>query len=241
MLSTPARRGCGTRKAGGVYIDTGRSAGGAPVEFFYMDPPVRVDEALAGDLGVKAIGVSLFQQGDTWHVIDWVGAQYYPNVADFCEEVKHLGLSRRCELAADEYAKLSRGSTIILIHPKAWLNEFEELRAELAAEDAPARCPKEKHDLSLPIEEMCAGLWWHDLVGTAERVVADEPVMRQMPSFSYFGTETSADQSRTYTPAIFARFPIGQLVVVKDREGDRSEKALKRTAGTALPVYEVEE
>jgi len=250
MLSTPAARGCGKRKAGGVYIDMGLvpagTPGARPVDDFLIDPPVRVSDQMRDDLGVKPVGVTLVDMNGVTHVIDWVGESFYPNVADYVEEVKHLGLSRRCELAADEYARLTRDSQIILVHPRAWIDQFAALSEAVIVEENDRQdilwhCPKNTHRESVEasLESCCLGLAWCDLVD------CDEDGERAMPSFSYTGTPHAIFEDEltlTYTPAIFAQFPISQLVVVRDSEDpDREERAHERASRADLPVYRVEE
>ena len=103
-MSTPVERGCGTRRAGGVYIDMGLvppdTPGARPVEDFIEDPPLIVSDELRMDLGVRPVGVTLARMGNTTHVIDWVGggtrgARIGP-LCPFCTmQVETANLSRR--------------------------------------------------------------------------------------------------------------------------------------------------
>jgi hypothetical protein len=129
------------------------------------------------------------------HVFDIVGGEYYPNVADFLEEARRLGVSRRLELEAGEYARLTPRSRLFLLHRRAvinnpadYLNELGELEL---ARLANAECPKyhPEHRVQL-VKSGCAGvgdgcgdawlfaqkeppgcaaLYWHDIEG-GERI-----------------------------------------------------------------------
>jgi len=88
----PVLRGCGTRCRGGLYAECGMGPNGSPVENFLMDPPVLLDFAR---IGVIPRGTHLVERNGATHLFDWIGAESYPNVADFIEEVRRFGLSRR--------------------------------------------------------------------------------------------------------------------------------------------------
>lgn len=204
----------------------------------------------------------------TWHIFDIVGQKHYPNVADFVEETRRFGVSRRCELAsAEEYAKLTPQSRLVLLHQRAWVGAFETY----AREWVPGyydTCPKhltahlERVDQirdRVPQKEefCCAGVWWQDLQwDTCEQ----EPVepegsptisamryargrVRKMPSFWYNGAKSPSQlivEARGYQLAIFAKFPITRLVVVRG-EAELMAKKRAKVAKTSLPVDEVDE
>ncbi len=82
MFAIPATRGCGKRKPGGCYAEVGMSPNGKPVEYFLCDPPVLLD-----GWKVSSVGVQLIEVNGVHHILDVVGQQHYPGVADFVEEV----------------------------------------------------------------------------------------------------------------------------------------------------------
>lgn len=89
-------RGCGRRKPGGIYLETELSPFGKPIEDFLVDPPIPVDGD--GWEFLTPIGQHLVQKENIWHIADWVGSEYYPNVLDFVLETEQFGLSRRIAL-----------------------------------------------------------------------------------------------------------------------------------------------
>src|SRR6516162_114397 len=90
----PVSRGCGDREPGGVYVESGLSSRGRPLEEFLIDPPLPIPEGL--DLvnkpqiwkrmlpsGGPALDVDGFPIFD---LLIWVGREHYPYVPDFLEE-----------------------------------------------------------------------------------------------------------------------------------------------------------
>lgn len=53
------------------------------------------------------------------HIFDIVGQDNYPNVADFIEETRRRGVSRRLELSPEGYARLTPRSRLIMLHKRA--------------------------------------------------------------------------------------------------------------------------
>ncbi len=146
------QRACGKRLAAGVYAETRLSDQGQPIETFILDPPVPVDPTA---LGLTAVGPQLIEIDGVWHIFDIVGRTYYPYVADMVEEVRRKGASRRLPRTLD-LAKLSAESSLVLIHAKAVIENYEGYPQPPAM-----MCPHLKHLSQL--EEVCAGLWWHDI------------------------------------------------------------------------------
>jgi hypothetical protein len=232
-------RGCGERVAGGCYAELGLGAGGSPLEDFMVDPPLVVD---LNALGVTPIGVKLFERDGVWHVIDWIGSQHYPNVADFLEEVRRFGLSRRLPQTLD-FSKLTPKSRILLVHARAWVQNFDDYAAQWVTGLKPGSladyydpCPKSKADHAFDHHpSMCAGVWWQDIEGD-ELVLSNRLVDRRMPSFTFTAVARPDDVTPVYCPAIFARFPISRLVVIDDPAGKKHEQATAAARKSSLPV-----
>lgn len=219
-----AERACGRRVAGGVYWECGLDPLGAPLVTFLIDPPI----ALPPTLGVTPRGVSLIESGGVTHVVDWVGAQSYPNVLDVVREVGALGLSRRLPRTLD-FARLTSQSRILLVHGRA--------RVENAHAYGPFRCPTRRHE---PGTDACIGVWGED-VEEGEPVGDDEDassraVLRTLPSVTYHARCRPPDVVPAYTPAFFASFPASRLVVVAG--GDDGGRAAASHAH--LPVVDVD-
>lgn len=223
----PVKRGCGERTAGDCYAEFGVGAGGARVESFIVDPPVAVDiEAL----GITPIGVHLIERAGVWHVADWVGESHYPNVADFIEEARRFGVSRKIQKTID-FSKLTSESRMILLHPRAWIDNAAEYPPQTHK-----NCPKGK---TAHGEQgvMCARLWWDDVEG-GEAIEDDERarlVLRRMPSFEYYAQRRSEKVEPQYQTAIFASFPMTRLVVIRD-EGETHERTAQLAARSSLIV-----
>jgi hypothetical protein len=157
LVTSGARRGCGSRQPGGAYLAVSLGPGGLPVEHFLVDPPVAVD---AGSLGVIAVGTTMIERDGVSHVLDVVGCEHYPTVAAFIDEARRLGISRRIAKTA-EFSRLTRDSRLLLLHPHADIANALEFPAG-------RRCPCEVDEhLSERFSGMCARLWWEEPLGPA--------------------------------------------------------------------------
>lgn len=231
----PVERGCGSRKRGGLYAECGLSPWGSPLEDFLMDPPVPVDAAA---LGLRPIGVQLTDDPATGatHILDWVGEEHYPNVADLLEEVRRFGLSRRLARTLD-LGRLDRRSRVLLVHRRAIVEDPAPY-----AEDWRRPCPKDLPEHRDPprLAPPCAGIWWEDVAGGEPPVQPDPEdrrgVRRRMPSFAYAARRAPAGVRPGYRPGIFASFPISRLVVIADPEGGAHEETLERARSARLPL-----
>lgn len=226
-------RGCGAaRKAGGIYMEVRLGEGGRPLEDFLIDPPLKLGDDARQSLGIKPIGVSTLVRDGVTHVVDWVGSEYYPNLADFLEEVRRFGLSRRIP-ANFPFASLTPASRVYIVHSRGWIGEAETYFRCLTR-DAGDRdpytfpvvksCPKGRLDHNDPDNPpvMCAQLWWQDMDrGTVVKPEAPlamlrRVVQRTLPSFSYYALTRPALQDFGYCLAMVASFPLPRLVVVDD-------------------------
>ena len=110
-------RGCGTRQAGGIYLEVATSPFGMPLEHFLLDPP-RLIQPMS--IGLSPIGVRGITDGHgVYHVVDWVGTEHYPKLADFLDEAQVGGISRRCEGSGVDYSKITPESRLLLAHSRA--------------------------------------------------------------------------------------------------------------------------
>ena len=234
---------------------------GKPLEYFLVDPPRPVDERW----GLSSRGVTLADVNGTPCVLDHVGQDSYPNVADFLEEVRRFGSSRRVQGTFD-FRALGPGSRHLFVHPRAQIDNPQEYwdygpeaGYDYAVDSLPGRVlPPDPMDPTFCVTRradhrghdfkgMCASLWWHDLhpdtvvyaseEGIFEKQVAWEAtVKRQMPGFSYHAFSRPQDTHPRYTPAVFLYLPIHRLVVIEDPEGGAHDEALKKAEKAGLPV-----
>lgn len=225
----PGERGCGVRKADGIYAECGLSPFGRPVEAFLFDPPLPVPEGLSvNPLGVTFVQADQMVNGrlvSTVHIVDWVGADHYPNVADFIEEVRVLGVSRRLSSSLD-YSLLTKESRLLLVHSRAYIANHTEYQQV-------GPCPRNNdHADGSP----CCGLWWED-VRDGEPSGEGREVIRKLPSAAYRALSTPDNVQPDYRPGFIASFPISRLVVVA---GERTAEQLQKIQKAALPTAVVE-
>jgi hypothetical protein len=131
MLGTKAatgvRRGCGSRKKGGVYAESALVPGGSPLDFFIVDAPQPYGKA-------KAVGVDLVEIDGVVHILDRVGSRYYPEPSDIIEEGRAFGFSRRIPHNL-EVDRLSPKSRILLVHERGLVANPAEFRQGVREED----------------------------------------------------------------------------------------------------------
>ena len=119
-------RGCGTRVAGGIYAVVGLSPWGRPIEDFLTDPSIPID---TDEFNLSPVGVMVVKADGPpkrTAVFDWIGEEHYPSPAHFIEETRRKGISRRLSSRSD-FAELDAASTLVLCHPKAYLENWLEL------------------------------------------------------------------------------------------------------------------
>lgn len=253
------QRGCGkSRKKGGVYWETGIGPGGSPKEHFQVCPPI----IPPAEWRIQPRGVKLVQdQHGTWHIVDWIGSQFYPNVADYIEEFAHMGASRRLPENL-QFEKLTDASCLLMVHARAYILNWDEYR------DAGVKwtCPKRhRHHVPEECTECCAGLYYEDVehgipyvpglpMGTgvldtlaqefilkAHDFGTSREIMRTIPCCSYRARRRpDAVKKPIYVPAIFMRSRASRLAVVKN-DGDKHVKALGNAKKAKLRVDEVDE
>ncbi len=228
------QRACGKRVAAGVYAETRLSDQGQPIESFILDPPVPVDPAA---LGLTAVGPQLIEIDGVWHIFDIVGRKYYHYVADMIEEVRRKGASRRLPRTLD-FAKLSPESSLVLIHAKAVIENYEGYPQPPAM-----MCPHLKHLSRL--EEVCAGLWWHDIPeGDLDRVETGF-YQRSIPGgVTYRAHPRPEGVQPDYQHGIFMRLPVTNLTVIAGRnvqEEKQAEAAFQAASQSSIPTLIEEE
>lgn len=132
---------CLTCKGSGETA-TGAIHGGVKREIPRKDCPEDLPDVIYGTCSVCG-GVGLVP---VTHIFDEVGTDNYPNVADFIEEARRRGVSRRLELEASEYARLTPRSRLIMLHKRACIFNPDEYYKEMQGLEldrlARAGCPK---------------------------------------------------------------------------------------------------
>lgn len=216
--STGGSRGCGSRKPGGVYLCTGLSEHGSPVEDFLVDP-VR---PFLGEPFRSPILLEDPAQPGIFHAIIWVGAEFYPSLVDFVEEVKAKGASRRIPSGFD-FSKLTPGaSRMIFVHPKA----FTET-AHLPANG----CPKNRalHGLNEP----CIGAHW-DYVGSLGGNVSG--FTATLGDLQY-AVPSQVETAPPLTPGFFMALPITHVEYEARNDKDTGPEAIHQASDLGFDVH----
>lgn len=247
-------RGCGVRQAGAAYAEVRPQRAGLPLEAFLRCPPVPVDPDA---LEIPSRGVVLRPRQDgsgVWDVWDRIGQAHYPNVADFIEELRRFGASRRLARTLD-FAKLDQRSALVLLHDRAIITDPAPYWRDLRDQPYPLGdsrrprfcCPKGHVDHRLPgnaYDGMCAALWYEDVTDGEPIYDPTAParsVARQLPSFAYVARRAPDDADGRHACGIVAVLPITNLAVIRDRLGG-SHVATKEAADKSrLPVVEEDE
>ena len=252
-----ATRMCGTRYMGGIYFETATMAMGIPIEYYMIDPPYQID---AHALGLSAQGQTLIPADDgsgtlVWHALDWIGASYYPHVADYIEETRCMGVSRRVSTVFD-FSKVSPKSRLLLAHPKAVILNAEDYhpRHPLTRYHQTI-CPKAVVDYKNPFGEVrndhvaqvfpqhtgqknqCAGMFWEDYDPEYTSLHTSGQVVRTLPSCTFSVVHRQPNFVPEYALGIFLSVPITNIVVIKDTLGQRDAIALDilKKSQTTLP------
>lgn len=110
--STGVTRGCGSREAGGIYVECGLSDKGIDIANFIIDPVTELDLSTHR-------GQEIRERNGTYHLFDHVGAKHYPTAADIFEEVRRHGASRRAS-PNQKFELLGPDSRMVLVHPRAY-------------------------------------------------------------------------------------------------------------------------
>jgi hypothetical protein len=181
-----------------------------------------------------------------WHVFDIISKADY-HVADYVEETRRKGASRQLSSKLD-FSNLGEDSRLILIHEKAIIKNYPEY-----PQPPDVVCPLDKHLSQL--EEMCAGLWWHDIPLEDLQSSTSPPEiegvethtemdgihhLRVIPGgVSYFAYPRPECVGPVYQHGIFMSLPITNLVVIagrNDQEDEKAKKAFQAASLSGLPV-----
>jgi hypothetical protein len=112
------KRGCGTRVAGGCYVESGTAENGVPIEYLIVDEPQGESSTGTAEWFKPHRTPLVVTHGDVNHLVVWVGEEFYPNPFDFIEETRVLGASRRLPSTFD-FSVIGPHSRMIFVHPRA--------------------------------------------------------------------------------------------------------------------------
>jgi len=175
----------------------------------------------------------------TVHFLDVVGSRkFYPNVADFIEEVRRMGVSRRAG-PNTPLDLITPESRLLTAHAHAWLYNIDQYGIPYWT------CPRDVpgHGFTDPQGPvpMCGGVWWWDVeqgepvpipadVADHYDPVASRLVRRIMPSFTYIAHERPDGITPDYGMAVFAAWPIARIAVIRGEHGEHENAVEKLTA-----------
>lgn len=273
----PIVRGCGRRDPGGIYLVSKLGNVGYPWWYWLSDPPVPIPPPAFEHLRLNDLGSQVIQRqpSDVHDVWDIVGqgrtpspqkGKGYWNVLDYAIEVNYAGASRKIAPSLP-IQLLSPESRLVLLHRRACIlnwRDYLKVIGNGSGDDAtnhsgevnevkvhsdwtcvrglpPHMTPTE------PLDEQCAGLWFHDVEGgelpnvegDAEhgtwggvstqptRVPHLTPVVRRMPAFTYNAWTRPSGVTPAYELGIFMLLPINGVEVIKDTQHSKHEDALK--------------
>lgn len=255
-------RGCSTRVAGGAYATMGLSDRGHPLECFMADLPRPVTNADYVSLGLSSIGVKAIEIKGVMHLFDIIGQEHYPSVADFLEEARRFGISRRLPPQLP-WERIGTSSRLVVLHRRAILANAEAyVDAEMdiistlgvricVARHADQHCEKGRthHDEARDISP-CSRLWWQDVEG-GERKLEGEPdsgydarmrqVVRTIGSTSYVGFSPPDGIRGQHQLGIIGLFPIHKVEVVQDAASGSHQRMIELAQQSRLPVDLVNE
>lgn len=243
------QRGCGTRRSG-VYLEVGMGPGGRPFDEFLCDPPVPLPAWMTPEM--LANKATLVQRGGTGivDVISWVGANHYPYLPDFLEEARRMGISRRV-LPSFEFEKITPfESQIILVHPRAYNPDWQQhMPIDLCLLNRPGHSTLTT-DEGNPRQGPCLYQLYNLIPADDGRPIGQmssfdpaqpDSFMYQRAigdtTYQYIPTGESADLQ----PAIFGRFYLTGVALVKDAAGKVNSAAEEKLSRSRMPYYEADE
>jgi hypothetical protein len=181
---------------------------------------------------------------------DHVGRKHYPNVADFVEEARQHGISRRLPSTLP-FNLLTPDSRLVLMHSRAIIRGGQNYADCEPASGIPQRCPnlvglehcgrmRDVHKLAQP-GHACSRFWWQDVV-IPDVPPTGEPVIRTFAATTYRALTRSSGLYPEHATGVFGIFPLTGIVVVRDREGDSDSRALRKVqAVRGIPFGIVDE
>ena len=215
-------RGCGIRQPDAFYLCCPTAEDGQPVEFFLIDPPIPFEQ----DAFRAPI---LFERDGVTHAAIWIGAEFYPFVPDYIEEVRYKGASRRVPRTFD-FSRLSGDSKMIMVHPKALCGNWNG--TAYPGLQCPSYHPevREQHNAQ---EAFCTGMTYYLAPGEdGGRTIADVRYAVHAPS---------KEISPKWTTGMFLALPVVSVEYVQREDGSIDEEGVAHAQKGGVPVNVVAE
>ena len=243
---------CGFRTVG-IYVCERGSLDGSPVEFFMICPPPYVDmEAI----GLSATGFRIIERVDwkgngigIWDLWDYVGLDDNPWPADFIEQTRQLGTSRKISeavVASADFKKLeahpfdpSLSSRHIYVHGRALIEDPEPFYKERSQHARPCPAGIEAHDKNESAWEMCAALWWeavdlwpdgvknryHEVKLPRQKKYRDA---QGGASLTYEADYIPRGVAPKFLPGIILSIPLMSIEIPRDQSGENEHDRLAK-------------
>jgi hypothetical protein len=166
------------------------------------------------------IGIELVELDGVTHILDWIGEEHYEYPADFIEEIRMFGLSRRLPKTLD-FSRLGPQTRIICIHARATITNRFDWTQEDVPESLCGLYVKAGTDYHIEQpNEMCSRHWWTIPPTDASRQETDTSrLVRHLPSLAYFIWPPTEDVEPEYRPGIFAMYPLTRICVIESEDG----------------------
>ena len=247
MRASAVRRGCGSRKEGGVYIECGLSPGGSPIENFLFDPPLTIGSGIPAEWLMPHRAPILFERDGAWHVVIWVGSDAYPSIWDYIEEVRVAGSSRRVSTTFD-FSKLGPFSRQYFVHEEG-ANDVDAIVSTLCPIRVPARVspstgPEALHPLDGPGVK-CIGFTKYLPAPTPgeyrEVIEADGTRTRTLPCGRSYTLFPPPDTTMVAEPAVFLQLPITGVAMVNKGDGSFPQPTEERVRKANVETFRADE
>ena len=247
-LTVPGVRGCGTRQGGGLYLCVGLGPNGRPVYDFLLDPPVAWT---GGHFRTPYILEQPGSDGAVNDVLMWVGAEFYPYIPDFIEEVRGRGLSKRIPKNFPLHHLTPGKSRILLVHSKA----KPRFSYSIAKQEAPPTLPQHRcqhahradaiHLAGDPDEHCVHALWPLSCLESVDKlheVQENTPPLWAVQVATPSGTydtdpplTPAVGEDVQYAPGIFAAFWVSHCECVSE-DMDLPEPMKLKAGESGVPI-----
>jgi len=186
-----------------------------PIEALLIDAPLEDGQIGTPEWFKPHRTPLLLEANGAWHLVFWVGAEFYPNVWDFIEETRVAGASRRVPSSMD-FSKLTPASRMIFVHPQA--------KVDVTVPELYCPCPKGVHTFAG--EPSCLGgakyLPMADVEGYRTEELG-EAVTRTIPCGHSYAAYAAPSWMKyapeNPRPAVFLQMAVTGIAMINDREG----------------------
>jgi hypothetical protein len=221
MRATAMKRGCGTRKAGGIYIESGLSPYGVPIEELLIDPARTFPDIGTEEWFKPHRTPILFEHKGAHHLVFWVGREFYQSVWDFIEEVRVGGASRRLPSTFD-FSKITAASRMFFVHGAARVDGS-------AIGELFCPCPKGTHGPTIESEPFCLGVAKY-----AAKPDQPDGSVRTLPGGHGYLVHTPPEGVELKeSPGLFLQVAVTGIAMINQRDGgfDPDVESRVRAAG----------